>query len=162
MGFGTAIEESSWEKIHDGAGRGAIWGLWVIDRDPVAVWGKTAAAAALKPLSFSLYQGSQSNHFVQEARWALPSCSFAEEESTFTNFEGQVQKTAQAFPPLGEAKPDWDIFGGMLKALGEPFAPESARSVFSALSLKEKSFAGLDWDGLGDFGKRLSEKAGEK
>ena len=158
MGFGAAIEESSWEKIREGAGRGAIWGLWIVDRDPVAVWGKTAAAAALKPLSFSLYQGSQSNHFVQEARWALPSCSFAEEESTFTNFEGQVQRTAQAFPPLGEARADWEIFGGVLKALGEPFPFESARSVFAALCSKEKAFAGLDWEGLGEFGKRLGGK----
>jgi predicted molibdopterin-dependent oxidoreductase YjgC len=162
MGFGTAIEESSWEKIRAAMACGEVWGLWVVDRDPVAVWGKAAAAGALKALAFSLYQGSHSNHFVQESRWVLPSCSFAEEESTFTNFEGQVQRTAQAFPPLGSAKADWDIFAGVLKASGEPFPFESARAVFSALASKEKAFAGLDWEGLGDFGKRLSDSGGKK
>ena len=40
----------------------------------------------------------------------LPAASFAEKDGTFTNMEGRAQKICKAIGPVGDAKPDWQIF----------------------------------------------------
>jgi len=38
----------------------------------------------------------------------LPAAAFAEKDGTFTNTDRRVQRVRQAFPPLGEARADWE------------------------------------------------------
>ncbi|MBI5242927.1 MAG: (2Fe-2S)-binding protein [Elusimicrobia bacterium] len=145
LGFGTAIRESSWEKILAGLTSGEIWGLYVVDRDPLAVWGAEAGEALLG-LPFTLHQAANANRFTRAARWVLPSTSYAEEDATFTNFQGRTQRARKAVAPLGEARPDWRIFGGLLAALGAEFPYGSARSVFEALAGERSDLVGLDFE----------------
>jgi formate dehydrogenase major subunit/formate dehydrogenase alpha subunit len=52
----------------------------------------------------------------------LPGVSFAEKSGTFTNTERRVQIVRQAIPPLGDARPDWQIISELARrmlALGE-------------------------------------------
>jgi NADH-quinone oxidoreductase subunit G len=154
LGFGSRIKESSWEDIRKGIDSGEIWGLYVVDRDPIPIWGKFEKNT-LEKLPFTAYQGVSTNRFAQVARWVLPSCAFPEEEASSTNFEGHVQRTAKAFDPLAESRPDWAIWGDMLKALGQSFPHDTARSIFNHICKTEPAFAGLDWDGLGPHGKRI-------
>lgn len=154
LSFGSAIKESTWEAMLKGIESGAIWGLYVVDRDPVSVWGEDAVNT-LERLTFTAYQGVNSNHFAQIARWVLPSCAFPEEEATYTNFEGQVQRVSKAFDPLAEARPDWAIWGDMLKALGQDFPYDDAKAVFNGLSKAEPAFTGLNWEELGPHGRRI-------
>ena len=39
----------------------------------------------------------------------LPAASWAEKEGTFTNTDRRVQRVRQAIPPIGQARPDWEI-----------------------------------------------------
>ena len=145
LGFGTAIRESSLDEIRKGLLSGDIWGVYAVDRDPQTVLGD-GIREALLALPFSLHQTANSNAFTQSARWVLPSCSYAEEDATFVNFEGRAQRVRRALRPFGESKPDWEIFAGLLRALGSAFEHEDAASVFGALSSKEPSFRGLMFD----------------
>jgi NADH-quinone oxidoreductase subunit G len=145
LGFGKTVQESSWDSILEGILSGEIWGLWAVDRDPLAVWG-AKGQVALSKLSFTLHQAVHANVFTGAARWALPSVSHAEEDATFTNFQGRVQRARQALRPLGSARPDWKIFGGVLRALGAQFPHEDAASVFTDMALKEPAFKGLAFD----------------
>lgn len=49
----------------------------------------------------------------------LPGVSFAEKTGTFTNTERRVQMVRQAIPPLGEARPDWQIIAELAKRVLE-------------------------------------------
>ncbi len=146
--------ESSWESILSAIEAKTVWGLYVVDRDPAAIWG-LADARELSGLALTVYQGSHSNRFAHEAHWVLPSCSFAEEEASFINFEGQLQRVSAALPPLGESRPDWEIWRDMLHSLGRRAAWDGPQAVFKEMTRVIPAFAGLDWDGLGAWGKRL-------
>ncbi|MBI4348252.1 MAG: (2Fe-2S)-binding protein [Elusimicrobia bacterium] len=154
LGFGKRIRETSWSALKDALDQGKLWGLWVVDRDPVAVWGADYANK-LAGLPFSAFVGSKANGFSTVAKWVLPSCSFAEEDATFTNFQGQVQRARVAAPSLGESRPDWAIFADMLGELGRPVAWETAPQVFAELARAEPAFAGITLDNLGPHGRRL-------
>ncbi|HVE12396.1 MAG TPA: 2Fe-2S iron-sulfur cluster-binding protein [Elusimicrobiota bacterium] len=157
LGFGSKVRESSWDDIRGALGAGKLWGLYVIDRDPIAVWG-AEASRHLGELPFSVYQGVHANKFMGLARWVLPSTSWTEEDATYTNFQGHVQRARAAVPPLGESRPDWAVFLDILGAVapGESLAAASAQELFALLS-KEGPFAGLSWESLGDNGARIRE-----
>ena len=156
LGFGGKVEESSWLEILAAVTGGQIWGLYVVDRDPVELLGD-GAQDLLRSLAFTAYQGSHANRFSSIAQWVLPSCSFAEEDATFTNFEGQVQRAFAAVPPLGESRPDWEIFRDMLEALGSKPDWKTPADVFAELARAEPGFAGMAFDGLGTRGRRLAK-----
>jgi NADH-quinone oxidoreductase subunit G len=79
----------------------------------------------------------------------LPIANVAEEEGTFTNLRGRVQRFLQAKAAPGLARPSWYALGDLNTALGntgEYFLPSA---VFQSLAAKESAFAGLSYDGLG-------------
>jgi NADH-quinone oxidoreductase subunit G len=79
----------------------------------------------------------------------LPIANVAEEEGTFTNLRGRVQRFLQAKAAPGLARPSWYALGDLVNALGakgEFFLPSD---VFAAMAKGEKGFAGLSYEGLG-------------
>jgi predicted molibdopterin-dependent oxidoreductase YjgC len=89
----------------------------------------------------------------------LPSAAYAERDGTFTNFQGRVQRFRPAMPPLGEAEPDWRVFGRLrarlprLAAADPALAAERPDQVFAALAAAVPAFAGLSYRSLGDTGQ---------
>lgn len=47
----------------------------------------------------------------------LPAASWAEKDGTFTNTDRRVQRVRQAIPPLGQARPDWQIICDLAKRI---------------------------------------------
>lgn len=64
----------------------------------------------------------------------LPAVSFAEKTGTFTNLEGRSQRAQAAIPPVGEAKPDWQIFTELALRLGAAWAYRTSDSVAQEVS----------------------------
>ncbi len=57
----------------------------------------------------------------------LPAAAFAEKDGTFTNTDRRVQRVRQAFPPLGEARADWEIICDLAKRIEKRLGrPQSA------------------------------------
>ena len=59
----------------------------------------------------------------------LPACSYLEKEGTFTNTEGHVQAVRKAIEPLGESRPDWEIFSALSVVMGTPIEYENVKDI---------------------------------
>ena len=88
---------------------------------------------------------------------ALPTTNFAEEEGTFTNLRGRVQRYMQAKAAPGLARPMWYALTDLLALLGQPAAYFLASEVFDALAASKSSFAGMAYDTLGLRGTALPD-----
>jgi predicted molibdopterin-dependent oxidoreductase YjgC len=75
--------------------------------------------------------------------------NFAEEEGTFTNLRGRVQRFLQAKAAPGLARPSWFVLADLLGALGESANYFLPADVFAALAASHAEFAGLTYDRLG-------------
>ena len=80
---------------------------------------------------------------------ALPIANTIEEEGTFTNLRGRVQRFLQATPAPGIARPSWYVLADLLAAAGGDGSFFLPSEVFAALAATHPAFAGLDYDALG-------------
>ena len=87
---------------------------------------------------------------------ALPTSTMAEEEGTFTNLRGRVQRYFQATAAPGMSRPAWWILADLLTELGEPTNFFVASEVFAALAAAQAEFAGMSYDTLGLKGQLTS------
>jgi NADH-quinone oxidoreductase subunit G len=90
------------------------------------------------------------------AEVVLPTANMAEEEGTFTNLRGRVQRFLQAKAPPGLARPSWTVLGDLLAAMGEGQGYWAAAEVFDALAEAHPRFAGLSYESLGLRGQVVS------
>jgi NADH-quinone oxidoreductase subunit G len=91
----------------------------------------------------------------------LPIANFAEEEGTFTNLRGRVQRFLQAKTAPGFARPSWYVLSDLLAAIGVNANYSLASEVFSAMAAVRAEFAGMSYDVLGAKGKVIAgEMAG--
>ena len=88
---------------------------------------------------------------------ALPTTNFAEEEGTFTNLRGRVQRYMQARAAPGLARPMWYVLTDLLALLGQPAAYFLASEVFDALAAAKPGFAGMAYDTLGLRGSAIPD-----
>jgi predicted molibdopterin-dependent oxidoreductase YjgC len=83
---------------------------------------------------------------VAEPAVALPVSNFAEEEGTFTNVRGRVQRFLQARAAPGLARPSWFVLSDLLALMGERTGYYTAADVFASLAGSHAEFAGLTYD----------------
>ncbi len=82
----------------------------------------------------------------------LPIANMAEEEGTFTNIQGRVQRFRQAKAPPGHARSSWSVLGDLLHALGDSAQYLLPSEVFAAMASSRPAFEGLSWERLGSRG----------
>jgi NADH-quinone oxidoreductase subunit G len=82
------------------------------------------------------------------ANVVLPIANFAEEDGTFTNLRGRVQRFLQAKAAPGLARPSFFAIGDLLAALGEGQGYWTASQAFDALAGSHSEFAGMSYDSL--------------
>ena len=90
------------------------------------------------------------------ANVVLPIANCVEEEGTFTNLRGRVQRFLQARAAPGLARPSYFVAGDLLSALGEGEGYWTAGQAFDALAASVPAFAGLSYDKLGLRGALMS------
>jgi NADH-quinone oxidoreductase subunit G len=78
----------------------------------------------------------------------LPISNCVEEEGTFTNLRGRVQRFLQAKAAPGLARPSYFVLGDLLAAMGEGQGYWTASAVFDALVASVPGFAGMSYDTL--------------
>jgi len=79
----------------------------------------------------------------------LPISNFTEEEGTFTNLRGRVQRFTQAKAAPGQARPSWLVLGDLLGALGAQDSFFLPSDVFADLAARRPEFSGLSYATLG-------------
>lgn len=106
---------------------------------------------ALARLDFLVVQELFETETTATADVVLPAASYAEQDGTFTNNDGLVQRVRQSIPPLNQAKADWMIVADLAKELGLDFGFElSPGNVFRSIAEKVPAYAGLRYPLLKD------------
>jgi anaerobic selenocysteine-containing dehydrogenase len=106
---------------------------------------------ALAKLDFLVVQELFENDTTAAADVVLPAASYAEQDGTFTNNDGLVQRVRQSIAPLHQSKPDWVIVSQLAKELGLDFGYEwSASAVFREIGEKVPAYAGMRYPLLKD------------
>ena len=80
---------------------------------------------------------------------ALPVCNFAEEDGTFTNLRGRVQRFLQAKAPPAQVRPSYAVVSDLAATLGAGSYPALASDIFATLATTVPAFAGLSYRALG-------------
>ncbi len=107
--------------------------------------------------SLYVYFGQVASPAAERADFVLPITSFAEEEGTFTNAQGRVQRYWTALRAPGLARPAWLLLRALLAELtGEP-ATTTAASAFEHLGVVHDAFSGLTYERIGSAGALLRE-----
>ncbi len=106
-----------------------------------------------------VYLGARPGPAASGAHFVLPTTTFAEQEGTFTNFEGRVQRFWPALRPPGAARPPWFVLGALLAELTAESAPRTGAESFERLAGTSPAFAGLTYSDLGSRGALVSSPA---
>jgi NADH-quinone oxidoreductase subunit G len=99
-----------------------------------------------------VYLGHHESAAAERADFVLPITTFAEQEGSFTNHEGRVQRFWPALRPPGMARPAWLILGALLAEMTEEPAPRSAAEAFASLSAAVSAYSGMSYDDIGGGG----------
>jgi anaerobic selenocysteine-containing dehydrogenase len=106
---------------------------------------------ALSKLEFLVVQELFENEVTAAADVVLPAASYAEQDGTFTNNDGFVQRVRQSIPPLHQSKPDWVIVAQLAHELGMDFGyAMSASAVFREIGEKVPAYSGMRYPLLKD------------
>src|SRR5690606_38400742 len=89
---------------------------------------------------------------ARHAHFVLPVTTHAEQEGTFTNHAGRVQRFWPALRAPGIARPAWFVLGAVGAELVDGAAPRSAAEAFAAMARVIPAFEGLDYATLGTTG----------
>jgi NADH dehydrogenase/NADH:ubiquinone oxidoreductase subunit G len=100
-----------------------------------------------------IYVGTVLPERAREAEVVLPIANVAEEDGTFVNRDGRVQRYAQAKPAPGMARPGWWVFSELSAALGQGEPVANAAEAFARVAQTLEPFRGLSYAELGFTGK---------
>ncbi len=136
-------------EMFEQAAMGKIKAMYIVGENPLlSDADANHVKAALKKLDFLVVQDIFLTETAQLADLVLPAASFAEKSGTFTNTERRVQRVRQGIPPLGDAKPDWQIICLIAKALGYPMNYSSPKEIMQEIAALTPSYAGISYERL--------------
>jgi len=108
-----------------------------------------------------IYAGTLLSERARDAEVILPIANVAEEDGSFVNREGRVQRYFQAKPAPGMARPAWWVLSELIAALGggrgERLA--TAGDAFDRLAGSVEAFRGLSYGQLGFAGRPVAVPA---
>jgi formate dehydrogenase alpha subunit len=105
-------------EMIDAAARGEIKALYLVGENPFRALPQKKVEEALSKLELLICQDLFPSEVSSLAHIILPASSYAEKAGRFTNLEGEIQKVRKAIEPVGNSKPDWEIFSLLEKKLG--------------------------------------------
>jgi NADH-quinone oxidoreductase subunit G len=106
-----------------------------------------------------VYLGTHGSPAVEGAHFVLPTTTVAEQEGTFTNLDGRVQRFWPALQPPGMSRPAWLVLGALNAVLTEGEVPTDAARAFAQVVQSVPAFSGLDYDTIGTRGALIAEPA---
>jgi formate dehydrogenase major subunit len=135
-------------EMMDAALAGRLKALYVIGFDiDLTLAHNAATRRALQSLDLLVVQDLVLNETACLAHAFLPAASSFEKDGSFMNAERRVQRVRRAVPPVGEAKPDWQILCGLAAAMGKPahFAYADAEAIWDEVRTVWPDGAGISY-----------------
>ena len=133
---------------------GSIRALYAIGAD--APTESAPLLAGLKRCELVVMQATNHSPLTPLADALLPSSTHVEDEGSFTNLDGIIQRFRRAYPPLGDSQPHWAWASQLSGQLGLTTMHASAREVFRDLAPRVKQLCAFDWDGAAPMAKAVS------
>ncbi len=134
-------------EMIEAAARGELKCLWVVGYDVLATLpNRSATSPALARLDTIIVQDLFINETAREfATVFLPAASVFEKDGTFMNSERRIQRVRRVVPPPGGARPDWQIFCDVARAMGHAaeFPYESAADIWDEVRAVWPAGAGV-------------------
>jgi len=151
---GTAAELLGYGRDYAAALQAAESAAVVLVLDEPEVTIRTAGAL--------IYLGTVLPEGARDAAVVLPIANVAEEEGTFVNRDGRVQRYFQAKPAPGMARPAWWVLAELLMALGRDGGESltGPGAAFDRLARSVGPFAGLSYASLGALGQPINPAIG--
>ena len=116
-------------------------------------------AAAVAKAGAVMVIGTHLDEMARRAMAAFPSTNMAEEDGTFVNLRGRVQRYRQAKQAPGMSRPVWWTLSDLLAYLGEGTNYFTAAEAFAAMAAARPEFAGMSHDALGFTGAMIAGAA---
>lgn len=104
--------------------------------------------AALEKLDFFVVQDIFFSKTAQFADVVLPAAPSPEKDGTFVNTERRIQRFYKVFEPLGDAKPDWQIFQELANRLGANWNYTHPGEIMAEAASLAPLFAGVSYERL--------------
>ncbi|HWV58747.1 MAG TPA: molybdopterin-dependent oxidoreductase, partial [Longimicrobiales bacterium] len=157
---GRGLEALGYKRVGDDEGRGGLDavagsdGVVIVLGDELADQDTTFGSNA----RLYVYAGELLSPAAKHADFVLPLTTFAEQDGTFTNHEGRVQRFWAALQPPPHARPAWQILGVVIAAIEKVAAPGGAADAFRRVAELFPEFAGLSYEVIGSRGAPLRER----
>jgi formate dehydrogenase major subunit len=133
----------------DAAHDGSLHGLVVVGEELSLVDANVHyVQEALERLDFMVVSELFFSRTCEFADVVLPAAASLEKDGTFTNTERRIQRLHQAMPPIGEARPDWQILQGIAEHLGWEWGYSHPSEVMDEVASLTPLFAGVRYDRL--------------
>lgn len=94
------------------------------------------------------------NRMMDYAHYVLPTALWAEQEGSFTNYAGIVQKINRAVDPPVGVKPVYQVVQDLARAMGKDIAGSTAAEVFATITATIAGYRNLAYDTLGTTGQK--------
>ena len=110
--------------------------VYVLDPGPPDSLGDVSwliEARAAGRVSTLIVQALTASALTEAADVVLPGCAWAEKHAAYTNATGQLQSTAKAIVPPGEARDDWQVLNDVALAAGVQLGCDSLPAVRAAI-----------------------------
>jgi formate dehydrogenase alpha subunit len=121
------------EMIHQ-AKEEVVRAMYVVGENPALSFPQLPLVReVLASLDFLVVQDMFLTETAQLADVVLPAASWLENEGTFTNFEGRVQKLVPALEPAGESMTDWRVVLELANTMNTPMPYSSLQDVMAEM-----------------------------
>lgn len=104
--------------------------------------------AAFEKLDFFVVQDIFLSRTAEFADVVLPASPSLEKDGTFTNTERRIQRLYQAFEPLGESKPDWQIISEIANRLGTGWTYTHPSEIMAEAAMLMPIYSGVTYERL--------------
>ncbi|KUO95332.1 formate dehydrogenase subunit alpha [Ferroacidibacillus organovorans] len=150
--YGVSIQaQPGYDNIQmlEAVERGELKGMYIAGEDMAWVDANSNhTQEMLKNIDFLVVQEIFLTTTAQFADVILPGAPSLEKDGTFTNTERRVQRLYKALDPLGDSKPDWQIFTELAKRMGFAWNYSHPREIFAEMASLTPFFSGCNYDVL--------------
>jgi NADH-quinone oxidoreductase subunit G len=141
---GLGLTVKSFGELEKGLASRAVKALYVLGAEvPVA---PEAFAKSLAGVELVVVQATNTSAVTAEADVLLPTAVHVEDDGSFVNGDGLIQRFRRAYPARPGVLPHWQWAADLARAKGATVTAASARDIFKELASKVPELASFDWD----------------
>lgn len=121
-------------EMLDRADAGSLKAMFIVGENPVGSLPATIhAEQSLRNLDLLVCQELFLTETAALAHVVLPAASSMEKHGTFTNTEGHVQAVRPSIEPVGESRPDWEVFSALSILLNSPMEYAESKEILKEI-----------------------------